>query len=364
MKLLDYELGLDNTLRALIEGESNNVYTTNINFKTSTTWCSCPSWVFNKDCKHIKFLFDNIDLKDIKMGIIENEEKDLGSLKSGCETVDALLDDGFPIGIVSTIFGKPKLGKSRLSTQVALATMKEGYNVLVIETEGYRRKDYLRILTSMKDRFDLTEDEINKKLKYVSLIGANKEAPIKKLCKILGMDLLIKRSEIKTTKAGKVISGGKMQIYTPNSKDYKGIDDSDMKGVKLIILDSISHPIKALIGSKTENLPERATLFDRIFGKLYHYANKYEAAVIVIQHASVNPITIGYTDHGKQWGGDSPYYNSKYGIQLHKPDKTAREKFGGEEARRVRAYIHPFIKTPTELYPVALRDNWGFDDNA
>jgi len=270
----------------------------------------------------------------------------------GCTTIDLLMGNGFPLGSVTAIFGQSGNGKTLLSAQLALSCIKNlGKDVIVVETEGNREQDYLELLNRFKDRFDLTEEEIAKHIHFYSVVGDFQSQAIITLLKMVGYETTMEQSK-----------GG--DKYAVTFKDCKlGIKEDELKASGLLIIDSLTKPIKTSIGSKTQNLPSRAELIARFFGRIYQLAYNYNLSVIINHHASVNPVTPFGRDFGNPYGGDEIFYNSKYVIEIIDSDMAARAKFG-QCARRVMLVKHPYQAIDKVLHPVNLKTNFGFTDEA
>jgi RecA/RadA recombinase len=133
----------------------------------------------------------------------------------------------------------------------------------------------------------------------------------------------------------------------------------------MVIVDSITKPIKDSIGANTQNLPARAQLMERLFGKLFEIATRHDIAMIVTHHATVNPVTPFGRDFGKIWGGDSTMYNSKYAIEFigDCPLKIRNETgWTVPESRRVKLIRRPDAQADGELHPIRLKNDWGYVD--
>jgi RecA/RadA recombinase len=260
------------------------------------------------------------------------------------------MGNGFPLGSVTAIFGQSGNGKTLLSAQLALSCIKNlGKDVIVIETEGNREQDYLELLNRFKDRFELTEAEIAKHIHFYSVVGDFQSQAIITLLKMVGYETTMEQSK-----------GG--DKYAVTFKDCKlGIKEDELKASGLLIIDSLTKPIKTSIGSKTQNLPSRAELIARFFGRIYQLAYNYNLSVIINHHASVNPVTPFGRDFGNPYGGDEIFYNSKYVIEIIDSDMAARAKFG-QCARRVMLVKHPYQAIDKVLHAVNLKTNFGFTD--
>jgi len=148
------------------------------------------------------------------------------------------------------------------------------------------------------------------------------------------------------------------------------ITDEQLKETSLIIIDSLTKPVKDSIGSETSNLPARAQIIERLFGKLYQIAEIYDIAIIVLHHSSIAPPIGPYHDIGHAYGGNPIYYNSKYILQFLNGTKVEREIKCAEneketwnlESRRVILIRRPNEQATGERIPIRLRKDMGFVD--
>lgn len=342
----------DNIVKGIITSDSGKEYVSSYDGDNDATWCTCPYYIFKKiPCKHILFLLDNIDYENMK------SKKQYKNFLCGCTTIDMLMGNGFPLGSVTALFGESGQGKTLLSAQLALSCIKNlNKDVIVVETEGNREQDYLELLLKFKDRFELTEEEIIDRIHFFSIIEnfQQQSKAMVDLLKMVGYE-----TEIDKSKKG--------DKYTITFKDCKPkLKDNILKSSGLLLIDSLTKPLKASIGNKTQNLPARAELSARFFARLYSISANYGLATVVIHHASINKTTF-YTDHGNPYGGDEIFYNSKYIIQILKSDMASRAKFAececqGKSAKRVMLVKHPYIQVNKEMFPIHLKKDFGFTD--
>lgn len=308
-----------------------------------TYYCTCPYSVFKKKvCKHILYVAGKIKLEVSSM-----VDK---SIKSGC-IIDKLLIDGFPIGTITAVASIPNIGKTKLMLQLALNNIPN--NTLIVDTEGERPEDLKSILYRFGNSRGISEEEINKHITIISSQGDLKESSLKKLGKLLGEDINFD-----------VSVGGKITVFSVPNKKELDIERYLTDKTTLLIIDSITNPLKEDIGSLTQNLPARAEVVSKIFKKLYALAKAKNLAVVLTHHISRNPAKPYGKDFGMVWGGDPIIYNSKYIIQLMESTKAiATTKCQGyeEEARRVRVVRHPYLRDDT-MYDIRLKKNYGFED--
>jgi RecA/RadA recombinase len=334
--------------RAIIRSDSGNEYCTCIDPENFRAWCSCPFYIFNpkRVCKHITFLMNNVEFDKM------TKKEDLKYIETECKAIDTMLGGGVPTGIVTAVFGEPTVGKTIFTKQAGLASIaKTGKNTILVETEGLRDYDTKLLLYRFMGRYNLDKDTVDKKFIIKHTLGDMQLQSIQKLLQMFGYMVTYEISK-----------NGKYSIAFQNCTPT--ITDKELKETGMIIIDSLTKPVKDSVGSETQNLPSRAQLTERLFGKLYHFAKIYDVAIMVIHHASVNPITPFGRDLGKPYGGDPILYNSKYAIQfIDAPRKLKDETTWGEECRRIKLLRRPDEPTTGELIPVRLRKDWGFCDS-
>ena len=161
------------------------------------------------------------------------------------------------------------------------------------------------MLYKIMKRFDLDADTINKMYEVKHTLGDLKLQSIQKLFKMFGL-----MPTIELSKSGKYST--KIEEVAPS------ITDKIFEKTSMIVLDSLTKPMKDSVGSETQNLPARSQLTEKLFGKLYSYAMTYNIAVVVLLHATVNPLQMIGQDLGNPYGGAPVLYNSKYAIQILK----------------------------------------------
>ena len=337
------------TARAQIIGSSGTEYITCLNREDDNVWCTCASKIYNptKLCKHILFLLEKVEV--FKMVKREN----LDRVKSECKTIDDLLGGGVPYGVVTGAFGKPMSGKSQFCYQMAVAnTANNDGKTLYIDTEGIRERDIRGLLYKLAKRYNKTKDDIDKNIVIKTTIGDVQLKSIQKLMQMFGTMVTFTQS-----------AGGKItpifQGCTPTIKD-----EVLSKDFSMIIIDSLSKPIKDGVTATTSNLPTRSQVQERILGMMNHIATRDNTAVIINSHVSSNPVMPFGTDFGKPVGGDSVMYNTKYTLEFWDATNKIKKDSGfGLEARRVRLFRHPVEQIDGEWQVVRLKKDWGYTDS-
>ncbi len=347
MKLIDVVYGR-NIVKGVILSDSGEEYCCGYDSDYGVTWCSCPYYVFNKTtCKHQLFFLDNIEIDKMK------SKKTYKSIPTDCLTIDTLMGGGFPQGTTVAIYAESGRGKTILSAQMALSCIKNlNKDVIVLETEGNREQDYLELIKRFNNRWELDEKDITDKIHFYQVVSGfqDKSKAMADLLKMVGYDVEMKQSK-------------KGDKYTMTFKDCKPkLKEKDLKNAGLLVVDSLTEPLKSTIGHKSQNLPARSELISRFFSRLISIAIDYNLCVILNHHASINPMQLFGRDFGKPYGGDEVLYNSKYILAIIDSDMTARAKYG-KSARRAMLMKHPFNATTGELFPINLKVDYGFTDD-
>jgi len=345
MKVL--ELYYDNIgiARGIVQGTSG-IYCASIDSELHRAWCSCPFYVFNNTpCKHIMSLLDKVDYDKMK------KKEDIYFLETGSEIIDKMLGGGVPYSIVTAVFGEPTSGKSMFGHQCGLSNLaKTKKNTILIETEGLRPYDIRMIHYKFMDRWGLKKEDVDSRFLIKKTLGDLKLQSMQKLFQMFGYMVTFDISQ-----------KGKYSIMF--NKCPATLTDKELENTSMIIIDSLTKPLKDSVGSETQNLPARAQMIERLFGKLYHFAQIYDIAIIVNHHASINPMMPFGRDLGKPYGGNPILYNSKYAMEfIDAPKKVQNETGWGLEARRVKLLRRPDEQTTGELIPVRLKKDYGYCD--
>lgn len=343
------ELFYDNIgiARGLIVSDSGKEYNACIDYDLMRSWCSCPSFVYNPEdrCKHIIFLLGKINVDKMK------PKQNLIFVETGSPTIDNLLGGGLQYGIVTAIYGEPTAGKSMFAYQMCLANIaKTGKDSIIVDTEGLRDYDIKVMLYKFMKRWNLDKDTVDKKVKIVHTAGDLKLRSIQKLSQLFGYMPTLDLSK-----------GGRYQVKFDICAEK--LTPDMLTNASMIIIDSMTQPLKTSVSSQTANLPARAQIVERLFGKFHKVAQAYNIALMVNHHASVNPATMFGRDLGKPYGGNPILYNSKYAIEfIDAPKKIQQETGFGIDARRVKLLRRPDEQTTGELHTVRLKKDYGFCD--
>jgi RecA/RadA recombinase len=282
----------------------------------------------------------------------------LPKLPTGSKIIDGLLGGGVPFKLVTAIFSPPAIGKSWAGYQIGVNNIKiTGKETLLIDTEGLTTTDLENILGKLRLRFDVSEKEVKNKFKMIKTYDDPNMMSIQKLLQMFGFMVLFELSE-----------RGKYKVTFQHCEAT--LNKKQLNDISFIILDSLTKPIKDSVGSESANLPARAQIVERLFGRLHHIAQVYNIAVIVLHHASCPPPVGRYAKAPYAYGGNPVYYNSKYILELFSGTNEEKKikcgenkkKTWGLEARRIRLQRHPSKQPDGEKIPIRLQKDVGFVD--
>ena len=184
------------------------------------------------------------------------------------------------------IYGPPNSGKSLLAFQIACQ-----YNSVILATEDMNY-----------EAFSFVKDRWGKSYKEPVILRARS---LRSFLQFLGLDI------IPQEKKGSL----KFEIVLRRVTQYPLIEDNGvMKDKDLLVIDSLTSPIKNYIPSGRQNREARAAVFSAVFGSLYEISEKWEIPIILILHESKDPAS--EYDAGRPWGGNVPLYEIKHYFQM------------------------------------------------
>jgi len=140
--------------------------------------------------------------------------------------------------------------------------------------------------------------------------------------------------------------------YIEYSEVYKTLQD---RNYKLVIIDSLTMPLKDEIPKEVQNFPARGSLEDALLKTGRLLASLYDVAFIITDHAVRDPMrgTIN------PWGGDDMLYNVKHWIGILTCDKELRKKYG-DDIRKIFRRRSPGMLEETKI--VRLEKDTGYID--
>lgn len=300
----------------------NNTYTSSIFFDGSFS-CSCPDFSFRRRfCKHLVALYKTLS-EDEKRTFLEKKMNSFRiKIPTSVMSLNKLTDGGIPVGVVLTITGEPKVGKTFLAYQLAC----EVSNILrkpalYIDTEGLFTEDVENTFRKFFSRFANSE------------VIVTQMHELEDLANFLGLNL---KFDYKFDKVEVAVSETKCAV----------LDLLNEIGARMLVIDSLSQLVKTKIpASRMQDFSARSTVLNALYGKLDWLAATATIPLIVVQHVSRNPRTREY----KIYGGPTMMYFVKYCLFVDKID---------DSRRRIERLIWPGKKT--EYVVVEFRDGYGY----
>lgn len=266
-------------------------------------------------------------------------------ISTGCVSVDRIMNGGVPLGTPMGIYGLQNIGKSLLCTQIAAQFAKKGYNVLYLDTEAFYQldEDWKRIFGWFENRWDL-DSGVRDNIEIMQM------RDLFALGKFFGIEFQLIQEQARVSAMAKFPKkwGSKATKVTHQSQDwitysaaYKKLGKLDKPG--LIILDSITVPLKSKISSVTQNFPARASVLQTLLDTALVVANEFNISFLITNHGTKNPMGYGVNP----WGGGNMVYYVKRWVGLLNGLKADRETFG-DQIRRVYRYRWPGLMPTTD----------------
>ena len=200
------------------------------------------------------------------------------------------------------IFGEPNSGKSLLAYQIA-----SQYNSVIIATEDM---DY--------DAFSFVKNKWGSAFKEPAVVKARS---LRAFLKLFGLEIAPPKKGKRGGEEEDATKSTKFEIVLNRLIEYPLIDDNGiMKNKDLLVIDSLTSPVKNTIPSGRQNMEARAAVFRALFGSLDEIAEKWMIPIILIMHESKDPAT--KYDAGRPWGGSIMMYSVKYFFQMSSASGT------------------------------------------
>jgi predicted ATP-dependent serine protease len=270
--------------------------------------CTCYGFWYRKTCKHVEAAK--------KMKSIEEIAKSGKELQSSIKGLNEMFGGSFySSDVLCGIFGKPNMGKTLLLVQDAFYLASEGKNVLLIDTEGGTWK----MMQAWKEVFEKRFGKLTGNL-YIE-----KRRGLSDVMEYVGY-----RGGV-TFKSAAKDEKGIMEFRVVQTLDEAQIEEDVEKAeIDLLIMDSISEPIRSAIPLQQQNNPAKASALALILGRLVELQKEYNLAAIVSSHASFNPSAYELSIDAEIFGGLVLKHNCKRVVYLDR-----REAAGFENYRRL-----------------------------
>jgi RecA/RadA recombinase len=288
-----------------------------IDLKDGTYNCSCEDFVYRRMfCKHLVAMFFKLpkDLQSKVLELLKGKKEIIEKSKyvsTGSKTVDMLIGNGIPLGMVLNVIGESKIGKTLFSVQCACsASIQLGAPTLYIDTEGVFVSEEVQ-----KGFLSIFEKRFGKKpeVDFVELRDLTNFADF------LGLNIRVQPSE-----SGKRLDA--LIQYSTIAEESPVFQLMKDIGYKMLVIDSFSALIKRTVPvPPQQNYPARAAIVNVTFGRLDEIVSKLRIPAIVVNHTSKapdNPFA-----HGKMYGGSAMIYNSKLILQILRHKEEGKRRF-------------------------------------
>jgi len=329
----------------------------------------------------------------------------MNHIKTGLESLDAILDGGLPKGALMQIFGEKAVGKSILTSQMAYKNLENKENSLIIDTEqGFKNTIACYWHQRFSKRFGLDPIIKYPLIKRFAVKGRERrvnEAEVKSAIEAALSSLKINYTKAQLDQASwsflpeveldYEVSGDKPTVFVlevPNLHDllllhgircdliisesgrvevrllpgtsFNAVESSLGKIVKenrisLISYDSLSMPLKSTFVG-TQDFPGRSAAIALILGQAQKLCSTQNVCVVSLNHVTVHPIT----GQNKPYGGQIVGYDFKFSLLLERAhysivdDRTVVNPSSAKDANRVlRIHRHPSY--PEHSKSIALK---------
>ena len=301
----------------------------------------------------------------------------MSKFKTGFKSLDDLLEGGMLLGAPALVYGIPNLGKTWLSFQLACMCTRSpkhgglGRPALYLDTETFFTPDtFKRFYDYFRKRWP--------DLPAKSMIDVEIVPDIFKLGKLFGIDYEIIHEEKRVsmisrfpTKRQRVLKKHGHSKLKTTTKSSEYILDSPVwqkikeKNYGLVVIDSITAPIKSVIPSAAQNFPARASILQELLGTFYTICQGLNCSIFMTDHITRSPMSPGYVyGRGSPWGGQDVTYYVKIQLGLYPAKKAQRELYPGEAQRLRRIERHRYPGLEQMLILVHLAKDTGYKDLA
>jgi RecA/RadA recombinase len=293
-------------------------------------------------------------------------------IKTGCISVDDMLLGGVSVGKPIGIYGLYDCGKTWLVTQTGFSSTRPkkdgglGKDTLYLDTEAfYDDETFATFFTYFQRRWGL--QEANADMFHIKNIQ-----DVYHLGRFFGMEFQIIQEEKRTVA---VVKYPKKRSATRNltSKATKSTTQDEAwilrspiyellsKGnYGLVILDSITVPVKSVIPVATQNLSARASILQPLLSAIKFLSREFDVGFMVTNHGvGAKGSGAMFFGSAKPWAESVMLYYVKRWMGILMPLSEMRKQYG-ERARRVLRYRYP--GQDRHMGIVKLEKNVGYID--
>jgi len=289
----------------------------------------------------------------------------LKNISTGVKSIDEFIGGGVPVGVPSLWFGRTNIGKSVFCLQMSIRCCVDlKLPVLYIDTESMWTDPALeKWYGYLKNRWKLPD---KLPIEFESITS------IFKLARYFGMELQImateKRQEAlakfprrRPAKGEYTKTSIQTEDWLERSPAWKRLTE---KKYGMLIIDSITRPLKDVISKGTQHLPARGSALDPLLSAFLNIAVEKKMAVLITDHIVKSPMD--RHPYGIPWGGDDISYYIKHLFGIFDPLKNMKEQYGvfakgsKTEARIIERHRFPGLLMDRMV--AVIKKDWGYDD--
>ena len=265
-------------------------------YVVSDDWCTCPDYLIRRlhsgeICKHSKQVSGMpTNLNDV--------DKILKYFDSSIVGLNTIYNGHFySTDTVNSIYALPNTGKSLMASQDAFyLSGKNDMNVLYIDTEGGAKLMLSQWKKPLSDRFGnagqiyIESAKVKDFASFYKYFGLFSELSWKEK-KVKVKDREPEKDKEKSKDKDTDIPadvGGKTEFRFKMFEPYDLREDIKSLGIKFLILDSITTPIKTNISDEQQNNTAKASAHAVIYARLRSLQEEFGIGVLVTLHASRN----------------------------------------------------------------------------
>jgi len=273
-----------------------------------------------------------------------------------CRAIDEITLGGLPLGAPIGIYGIRDIGKTIFCTQASARFAMEGYKVLYVDTEGYYsdREVFERIFSWFEKRWAL-DPSVKEKIEVVSA------RDLYKLGRLFGLQFELIQDQQKVSCLVKYPKKWKKEPSKKSRQAENWLEYSPLwkklesEEFGLLVIDSITVPLKAKFPPDPQNFPARAFAIESLWDPILVLTEEFEIACLVTDHGSKAPMS----NVVEPWGGQDMLFYNKRWIGILSGRKEDRERYG-DQVRRF--YLRRWPGIMPKITKAILGLNKGYID--
>jgi len=286
-------------------------------------------------------------------------------LQTGVSSLDNFIGGGIHFGVPTLVFGRTNIGKSVFCLQLAIKCCIDlKLPVLYIDTESMwtdpalnRWYSYFKNRWNLPDSLPIEFEGIPSIFKIFRYFGAELQI----MATEKRQEALAKFPRRKPAKGEYTKTSIQTEDWLERSPVWKRLSE---KKYGMLILDSITRPLKDVISKGTQHLPARGSALDPLLSAFLNIAVEKKMAVVITDHIVKSPMD--KHPYGIPWGGDDISYYIKHIFGIYDPLKNMREQYGEfHKGSNMEARIferHRFPGLLMDRLIIVLKKDLGYDN--